>query len=90
MVIYPFRCVDRHLHFGIDIIAVVYSFKKRRSKDMMANSVIRSAYPNADCRWPDPLRPSSALELDQYAATGTYPTFPPPPSDWIVDKAPSV
>ena len=57
---------------------------------MLANSVIRSAYPNADCRWPDPLRPSSALELDQYAATGTYPTFPPPPSDWIVDKAPSV
>ena len=104
MVIDPFRCVGRHLHFRIDNIAVVYSFKKRRSKDRLAHSVIRAAYLLAGAlactmsvswtprrsdihtRIADDLTHSdftSVIELDQYAATIFYPTFPPPLSDWM-------
>jgi len=44
MMVDPFRCVGRSLHFHIDNIAVVFSFKKRRSHDRLAHTIIRAAY----------------------------------------------
>ena len=38
------RCISRDIHFHIDNFAVVSSFKKRRSGDRLAHTVIRAAY----------------------------------------------
>ena len=44
MITNPHRCVGKTLHFFIDNIAVVFSFKKRRSNDRLAHTIIRAAY----------------------------------------------
>ena len=44
MIANPHRCVGKTLHFFIDNIAVVFSFKKRRSNDRLAHTIIRAAY----------------------------------------------
>lgn len=44
MMIDPFRCVGKSLHIHIDNIAVVFSFRKRRSKDTLAHTIIRASY----------------------------------------------
>ena len=44
MIIDPHRCIGRSLHLHVDNIAVVFSFRKRRSNDKLAHTVIRAAY----------------------------------------------
>ena len=44
MMIEPYRCVGRALHFNIDNFAVVCSVHKRRSHDRLAHTLIRAAY----------------------------------------------
>ena len=44
MMVDPFRCVGKSLHIHIDNIAVVFSFKKRRSKDTLAHTIIRASF----------------------------------------------
>ena len=44
MVTDPFRCVGRNIQVLIDNIAVVFNFKKRRSNDKLAHTIIRASY----------------------------------------------
>ena len=44
MLIDPHRCIGRNLHLHIDNFAVVCAFKKRRSSDKLAHTIIRAAY----------------------------------------------
>ena len=44
LMIDPHRCVGRDIRFHIDNFAVVCAFKKRRSGDKLAHTVIRAAY----------------------------------------------
>ena len=44
LMIDPHRCVGRDIRFHIDNLTVVCAFKKRRSNDRLAHTVIRAAY----------------------------------------------
>ena len=44
MITNPHRCAGKALHIFIDNIAVVFSFKKRRSNDKLAHTIIRASY----------------------------------------------
>ena len=44
LTIEPYRCVGRDIRFHIDNITVEWAFKKRRSNDKLALTVIRAAY----------------------------------------------
>ena len=44
LAIHPHRLAGREVHFRIDNVAVVYSFRKRRSNDRLANTIIRASY----------------------------------------------
>ena len=44
LVVAPHRCIGKPLHISIDNVAVVFAFKKRRSNDRLAHTLIRAAY----------------------------------------------
>ena len=44
LAIHPHRVVSREVHFKIDNVAIVYSFRKRRSSDRLANTIIRASF----------------------------------------------